>query len=144
MSYTSWVFDSLYVLRWGDRPDVADVAAYSGEIAAASKAQGKPLVGLIIMPPSSAAPDENFRKAQAKHLPGIFTNLDYAICVFEGTGFFAAVKRSALLAILMVSRKRFPVYVRSTIEDALLRDPPKPLPFDAARIVAELQQQVAA
>jgi hypothetical protein len=144
MSFTSWELDGLYVLRWGARPEVKDVPAYVGEIAAARERQGKPLVALIIMPPDSAAPDEAFRKLQAKHLPGIFANLEFAICVFEGTGFIASLKRSALVAILMLSPRRHPVYVRPTLEDALLRDPPKAFKFDAAKALSQLKQRAAA
>jgi hypothetical protein len=144
MSFTSWVFDGLYVLRWGDRPVVADAAAYAGEISAAAKRQGRPLVGLIIMPPSSAAPDEGFLKSQAALLPDIFANLEYAICVFEGSGFLAAIKRSALVTILLLSRKRFPVHVRSNLEEALLLDPPRPFSFDARKVLAQLRQPAAA
>jgi hypothetical protein len=48
------------------------------------------------------------------------------------------LKRSALIAILFLSGRRYPVHVRSTVEEALLRDPPKPLSFDAAKAIAEL------
>ena len=85
MSYTSWELDGLYVLRWGKKPQAPDVPMYAGEIAAARERQGRPLVGLIIMPSDSSAPDDSFRRVQASHLPKIFANLEYAICVFEPT-----------------------------------------------------------
>jgi hypothetical protein len=144
MSYRSWELDGLYVLRWGARPELKDVGAYVKEIASARERQGKPLVGLIIMPPDSAAPDESFRKAQASQLPTIFSNLEFAICVFEGTGFIASLKRSALVGILLLSPRRYPVFVRPTLEDALVRDPPKPFSFDAGKALLQLRQRVAA
>jgi hypothetical protein len=144
MSYRSWELDGLYVLRWGSQPEPQDVAAYTAEIASARERQGKPLVGIIIMPTDSAPPGDAFRKMQARHLPKIFLNLEYAICVFEGTGFFASLKRSALVAILMLSPQRHPVYVRSTLEQALIRDPPRPYKFDALKTLRQLRQDVAA
>ena len=66
------------------------------------------------------------------------SNLDYAIAVFEGTGFTSSLKRSALIAILLLSGRRHAVFVRSTVEEALIHDPPKPLSFDGARAIGEL------
>ncbi len=138
MSYVSCVLPGLIAIRWGAQPEAADVHAYAAEIARARQQQGAPLVALFIMPVDSGAPTEEFRKAQASQLPFIMSNLDYAIAVFEGTGFTSSLKRSALIAILLLSGKRHAVYVRSTVEEALLRDPPKPLSFDGARAIAEL------
>jgi hypothetical protein len=140
MSYKSCAIDGLYVLRWGRVPEVPDVTAYTGEIAAAREKQGKPLIGLFVMPTDSAAPGEAFRKEQAKKLPDIMSNLTFAVAVFEGTGFVSSLKRSALVAILLLAPRRFPVYVRATVSDALLKDPPRPIPFDARAAIAELER----
>ncbi len=140
MTYKSCTLDGLYVLRW-QMPDVPDVALYEGEIAIARQKQGKPLVGLFVMPPDSATPSEPFRKEQANRLPDIMTNLTFAVCVFEGTGFRVALRRSALVAILLLSPKRFPVFVRSTVEDTLLVAPPKPITFNAKAAMAELERR---
>jgi hypothetical protein len=137
------VFEGVYVLRWGLRPQLSDVPAYAAEIAAARQRQGKPLVAVFIMPRESAAPDETFRKCQARHLPHIFTSLECAVCVFEGSGFVASLKRSALATILMLSPNRHPIYVRSTLEDALVRDPPQRYSFDARSVLAEVTQRMA-
>ena len=75
MSYESCALDGVFVVRWGKNPQLPDVERYANEIAAARTKQGKPLVGLFIMPPDSTAPDEAFRKAQAKKLPEIMENL---------------------------------------------------------------------
>jgi len=66
MSFKSCALGGLYVLRWGALPEVRDVNVYATEIAEAYASQRTPLVGLFVMPPDSAAPDEIFRKAQAK------------------------------------------------------------------------------
>jgi hypothetical protein len=139
MSYQSMTQRGLYVLRWGTRPEVADVERYSSEIAAARQAQGRPLVGLFIVPSDSAVPDEPFRKAQAARLPAIMSNLSFAVAVFEGEGFFASLRRSALVSILMLAPKRFPVHVRATLEEALLERPPGELGFDPHRAIAEIR-----
>lgn len=141
MSYTSCVLQGLIAIRWGEQPETGDVHAYAAEIARARQQQGKPLVALFIMPVDSGAPTEEFRKAQASMLPSIMGNLEYAIAVFEGTGFTSSLKRSALVAILFLSGKRHAVHVRSTVEEALIKDPPKPLSFDAARAIAELDRR---
>jgi hypothetical protein len=141
MAYTSCVLPGLVVIRWGHQPEAADVTAYANEITRARDRQGKSPIALFIMPTDSAAPGDEFRKAQAAHLPAIMSNVDYAIAVFEGTGFTSSLKRSALVAILLLSPKRFPIFVRSTIEEALVRDPPKPIPFDPHRAIAELESQ---
>jgi hypothetical protein len=68
-------------------------------------------------------------------------HLEFAVAVFEGQGFISSVKRSALVAILMLASKRHPVYVRATVEDALLRDPPGRIKFDAQNAIAELRKK---
>jgi hypothetical protein len=143
VSYTSWELEGLYVLRWGLRPEVEDIAAQSLEIAEARSRQGKLLVGLFIMPIDSAAPDDAFRKQQALYLPAIFANLEFAIAVFEGNGFIASLKRSALVAILLLSKQRHPLYVRQSLEAALIQDPPRPFNFDASKALAQLLENMS-
>jgi hypothetical protein len=137
VSYKSCAIDGLYVLRW-QSPEVPDVAAYAGEIAAASSKQGKQLVGLFIMPEDSDPPGEQFRKEQANKLPEIMTHLTFVVAVFEGTGFMAAMKRSALVGILLLSGRRFPMYVRATVDEALVSSPPQPISFEPKAAIAEL------
>jgi hypothetical protein len=140
MSYKSCVLPGLIAIRWGDRPEPADVTAYAREIAQAKEHEGRPIVALFIMPPDSGAPPEDFRKVQATQLPTIMANLEFAVAVFEGTGFTTSLKRSALVAILLLSPKRHPIYVRSSVEDALLRDPPKPIRFNAQKAIEVLRR----
>src|SRR5262245_42455168 len=109
-------------------------------MASAHQRQGKALVAVYIMPPESEAPDDAFKRKQAEYLPRFFQHLDCAIAVFEGDGFMASLKRSALIAILLLSRKRHPVFVRSSLKDALVTDPPRRLGFDGAQALAEIQQ----
>jgi hypothetical protein len=141
MSYESCALDGVFVVRWGKVPQLPDVDRYASEIAAARAKQGKQLVGLFIMPPDSAAPDEPFRKAQAKKLPDIMANLSYAVAVFEGTGFIASLKRSALVGILLLAPKKHPIHVRSTVEEALLFNPAGPIEFNAKTTIAELKKR---
>lgn len=141
MAYESCSLDGVFVVRWGKVPQVNDVARYAGEIAAARDKQGRQLVGLFIMPPDSGAPDEVFRKAQARKLPEIMENLSYAVAVFEGTGFISSLKRSALVAILLLAPKRHPIHVRSTVEEALLFNPAGPIEFNAKSTIAELKRR---
>src|SRR5690242_15243191 len=127
MSYQSCSLDGLFVVRWGKSPALEDVERYANEIAASASQQGKPLVGLFIMPPDSAAPDEAFRKAQAAKLPEIMNHLRYAVAVFEGTGFIASLKRSALIGIMLLAPKKHAIHVRSTVEEALIHNPAGPV-----------------
>lgn len=137
MSYESCVLNGLFAVRW-ERPQLGDPTRYCGELSEARRRQGRQLVGLFIMPESSTAPDDAFKKEQAKLLPMIMSHLDYAIAVFEGTGFAASVKRSALVAIIMLSGQRQRIHVRSSVTDAL-GNPPAQLPFDAQRALHELR-----
>jgi hypothetical protein len=141
MAYESCVLDGLYAIRWGTEPEIADVSSYSTELTAARLRQGKPLVGLFVMPPDSKNPSDEFRKAQAAALPDIMEHLEFAVAVFEGGGFKQALKRSALGAILLLAPKRFSIHVRATVEEALIDDPPKPVRFDAPRAIAELRRR---
>lgn len=140
MSYESCALDGVFVVRWG-KPQTADVERYANEIAAARAQQGKPLVGLFIMPPDSTAPDDVFRKAQANKLPEIMANLSYAVAVFEGTGFMSAVKRSALAGVLLLAPKKHSIHVRATVEEALLFRPAGPIEFNAKQTIAELKRR---
>src|SRR4051812_42015 len=141
MSYQSCSMDGVFVVRWGKNPQLGDVDRYAKEIAEARTRQGKPLVGLFIMPPDSAAPDEAFRKAQASKLPEIMQNLSYAVAVFEGSGFIASLKRSALVGILLLAPKKYAIHVRSTVEEALFINPAGPIEFDPKRTLAELKRR---
>ena len=141
MSYTSCVLQGLVAIRWGSEPEAEDVAAYASEIMRTRDQQGKPPIALFIMPVDSGTPPEDFRKAQAAYLPSIMSNLDYAIAVFEGSGFTTSLKRSALVAILLLSPKRYPIYVRSTVEEALVQKPPKPLSFDPHKAIEMLKRR---
>lgn len=140
MSYKSCLLPGLFVLRWGAKPEVRDVELYAREIAQARAEQGHPLIALFIMPTDSGAPDELFRKAQASRLPEIMSCLEYAVAVFEGSGFISSLKRSALVAILLLAPKKFPVYVRATVEEALITDPPGRVPFDPYQAIHELRR----
>jgi hypothetical protein len=133
--------EGLFVVRWGKNPAVPDVDNYARDLAAARAKQGRPLVGLFIMPPDSGAPDDSFRKAQAQRLPEIMENLTYAVAVFEGTGFIASLKRSALVGILLLAPKKYSIHVRSTVEEALLSNPAGPVEFDARRTLEELRRR---
>ncbi len=144
LSYTFWELDGLIVVRWGRTPEVADVQTQTLEVAAVRKRQGKPIVALYIMPPDSQPPDNDFRQAQAASLPAIFAHLEFAIAVFEGSGFVASLKRSALVAILLLSKQRHSVYVRQSLEDALIVNPPRRFSFDASKALQELQRKMAA
>lgn len=141
MSYQSCAVEGLFVVRWGKNPALPDVENYARDLAAARAKQGRPLVGLFIMPPDSAAPDESFRKAQARKLPEIMENLTYAVAVFEGSGFISSLKRSALVAILLLAPKKYSIHVRSTVEEALLFNPAGPIDFDAKRTLVELKRR---
>ncbi len=141
MAYESCALEGLFVVRWGKAPALPDVESYARDLAAARAKQGRPLVGLFIMPPDSAAPDDRFRKAQAQKLPEIMENLSYAVAVFEGSGFIASLKRSALVAILLLAPKKHPIHVRSTVEEALLFNPAGPIDFDAKRTIVELKRR---
>jgi hypothetical protein len=141
MSYESCALDGVFVVRWGKTPQLPDVERYASEIAAARTKQGKPLVGLFIMPPDSSAPDEAFRKAQAKKLPEIMENLSYAVAVFEGSGFISSLKRSALIGILLLAPKKHPIHVRSTVEEALILNPAGPIEFNPKTTLAELKRR---
>jgi hypothetical protein len=141
MSYRSCVLKGLYVCRWGRQPEVDDVRTYSTEIANARENQGRPLVGLFIMPPDSSAPGDDFRKAQANKLPEIMSNLRFAVAVFEGEGFISSLKRSALIGILLLAPKKYSIHVRSSVEEALLTNPPGMLDFDVHQTLTELKRR---
>ena len=141
MAYESCVLEGLYAIRWGLEPEIADVTRYQAELAAASAKQGRPLVGLFVMPPDSKIPSDEFRKAQAAALPEIMEHLEFAVTVFEGSGFMLALKRSALGAIMLLAPKRFSIHVRASVEEALILNPPKPLRFDGRRAIEELKRR---
>ncbi len=129
MSYQLCVLNGLFVVRW-DQPRIGDPTKYCQELTDASRRQGKRLVGLFIMPEASTAPNDAFKREQASLLPVIMTNLEYAVAVFEGTGFSASLKRSALVAIILLSGQRQRIHVRASVRDAFT-NPAGPITFDA-------------
>lgn len=140
MAFESCVLPGLYVLRWGENPAVADVAAYANEVARAHEHQGERLIGLFIMPEGSSAPDSSFRKAQADRMTEIMSHFHYAVCVFEGEGFMASIRRNALAGILLLSGRRFPVHVRASLQEALVTKPAGPLKFNVSQALAEVRR----
>jgi hypothetical protein len=141
MSYESCVLKGLFVVRWGAQPELRDLDAYLAELTLARQTQGAPVVSLFIMPEDSAAPDEFFRKQQSIRLGRVMENSSYCIAVFEGSGFIVSLKRSALAAILLFAPRRARVHVRSSVEEALIDDPPGPIGFDGQEAVAELKRR---
>lgn len=140
MSYQLHILDGLFVLRWG-HPEPGDPTRYVQELTAARMKQRKTLVGLFIMPEGSPAPGDEFKKEQARVMEQVMDNLNFAVAVFEGSGFATAMKRSALIAILLLTGKRQKISVRSTVRDALVKDPPGELGFDGARAYAQVNAQ---
>jgi hypothetical protein len=141
MAFESCVLPGLYVLRWGENPDVPDVTRYLQEVEHAHAVQGELLIGLFIMPDGSAAPDSNFRKAQADHMPRIMSHFHYVVCVFEGEGFMASIRRNALAGILLLSGRRFPVHVRASIQEALVTKPAGQVTFNVPLALAEIRRR---
>jgi hypothetical protein len=141
MAYQSCVLKGLFVVRWGAHPAIPDLNAYLAELADARKKQGAPLVSLFIMPENSAIPDETFRKQQSKRLREVMENSSFCIAVFEGSSFVVSLKRSALAMILLLAPQRARIWVRSSVEEALLNDPPGPIGFDGREAVAELKRR---
>lgn len=139
MGYESQVLPGLYALKWGERPEAADMFACAREVAAAHKAQGAKVFALFIVPESSSVPDATARTAQGACLPEVFLHAEHAIAVFEGTGFTPALKRSALTAILLLARSRYPMDMRSSIEDALVTHPPRQMHIDGRAALAALK-----
>lgn len=138
MSYEVQVLRGLFAVRWG-APEPGDALSYCEHLESASKKQGQKLVGLFIMPENSAPPGEEFRKEQAKLLPRIMDHMEFAVAVFEGAGFATSIKRSALVAILLLSNKRHKIFVRRSVEEALVIKPPGPLSFNGKRAVEQLR-----
>ncbi len=138
MSYQLHVTRGLFVVRWGD-PQPGDPAKYLAALTDAASKQGDKLVGLFIMPEDSPPPGEAFRREQAALLDRVMERLHFAIAVFEGRGFAPSLKRSALVAILMLSSKRQKVFVRSSVEEALVSNPPAGLSFDGAMLLSTLR-----
>src|ERR1700742_2545714 len=108
MSYKSCVLPGLVAIRWGAVPEAADVPSYAAEIVRAREREKQAIMGLFVMPQDSGVPPEDFRKLQAQYLPQIMSSLEFAVAVFEGTGFKSSLKRSALVAILLLAPKRYP------------------------------------
>ncbi len=140
MVYQSHVLPGLYALKWGDRPDAADMYSLARELATAHKSQGEKLFALFIVPESSSVPDDSARKAQAACLPEMFQHAAHAVAVFEGCGFTPALKRSALTAILHLGRSRYPMTMRSSVEEALLTRPPPQMQLDGRATLAALKE----
>jgi hypothetical protein len=137
MSYQVKILKGLFVLRWNE-PEPGDAKRYYDELAVASRKQGQQLVALFIMPEDSPAPGEEFRKEQAALLPKIMDCLEFAVAVFEGGGFATSIKRSALVAILLLSNKRHKIFVRRSVEEALVLKPPGPLTFNGRRAAEQI------
>ena len=139
MPYVSHVLPGLFALKWGVRPDAADMYAYTKELALAYNHQGKKLHALFVIPRDSPVPDEAARKAQTQCLPEIYRYVTLALVVFEGKGFALAMKRSVLTAIFMLAPKQYVVEVRNSVEEALVLDPPRGMTIDGPRALEQLR-----
>ena len=74
---------------------------------------------LCVIEPTAGAPDSDLRKASADLINGLGDRLKCVACVVEGTGFKAAVGRSVLAGMSMLSgRRKTPFEVTAEVDKA--------------------------
>jgi len=134
-----WI-DRLHVVRWTGKPERGDI----DKIIQATKEGHQKLQEkvnlLMILPPDVGEPDEGVRKMFADRLEPILAFCTCAVTVVEGTGLAHSVRVSVMAGMTLLVRQRG-LYVRNSLEDALIKKRPADLDVDGAGVIKELQKR---
>ncbi|HVZ33505.1 MAG TPA: hypothetical protein VG963_13830 [Polyangiaceae bacterium] len=100
---------------WG-KPELRDLARVDEAARVAYERHG-PLIFIARVPAHAVAPDEDLRGAMAKLLERFTARCATYHTVLEGSGFFAAAKRTALATLFLMTGKRSKHFVHSRCDD---------------------------
>lgn len=138
--YKSYVVPGVYAIVWGKNPRPEAVAMYVEEMKQASERQGQRLFGLGIAPEDSGIPDRAFSVIQAGVTPTVTRYIYAGAMVFKGMGAGPILKRTAFTAMTLLLRTECPIYVRSSVEDAIIGRPPANMQYDPIATLERLRK----
>jgi hypothetical protein len=129
---------NLFIVRWG-APERGDCEQIQRKLAEVRVRSDKPLVYLSIMPADSPALDEAQRRVLAELTEAVLPHCAHLSMVVEARGVRGAILRSAMTAVILLSRRHDTLAVVDSIEAALERTrgklPPLPMVRQALREV---------
>ena len=143
MPHRASSFDNFFMVRWGV-PEVADCEEIKARIPALRERAGKPLVYIAVMPADLPKLEDDHRKILMDLTEAVLPACHKLIIVMEGTGFRAAILRSAMTAVMLLTRRHDTLRVVDSLDVALeLTDPWLPTDRRAiARVMREIGNPV--
>jgi hypothetical protein len=137
MAFRACWIDRLHVVRWTGKPDRADVDKII-QLTQEGHERLKVKVDLLmILPPDIAEPDEGVRKLFADRMDKMLTFSTCVVTVVEGTGLTHSIRVSMMAGMTLLVRQKG-LYVRNSLEDALIKKRPNDLNVDGAAVIKEL------
>jgi hypothetical protein len=132
--------DRVHILRWGKVVVPADVAPIVEEMQKLHQKVG-PVIGIALMPPQIAPPDDEMRKVIGQNLRPIMNCSESLHYVIEGTGFKSSIIRSVITNVLMLAGQRRRIGVYSTLDEALRTIEPRlaELGISVNQIIAQVK-----
>ena len=127
------------MVRWG-MPEAADCEEIKHKVPAIRERAGRQLVYIAVMPESLPKLEEPERELLMDLTEAVLPACEKLMIVMEGEGFRAAIIRSAVTALMLLTRRTNALRVVDTLETALEQTEPW-LPKDR-RALARVVQAV--
>jgi len=103
---------------WRTKPTPSAFQIQEAHLARAVARDPGKVAFLCVVAPSAEPPDDAERAASAAMISKHGSNLAAVACVIEGSGFRAAITRTVLSGIMLLTRTRSPVRLFESVEHA--------------------------
>jgi hypothetical protein len=110
--------DTMLIAHWRGTPDLADVEKVGEVTEAYRNTIDKSILELVVIDAHVSVPSDEIRQILVRRMQARDLRTTGTAIVYEGTGFYAAAIRSVLTAMQLTSKRRSPMRVFSTVEEA--------------------------
>lgn len=141
MAHRTAAIEGILVVRWDDTPDLEGVAAITKEARELCRTCGKKIVLLVVVPPKVGLPNADVRKVFTDQLATMMQSARCMVMVLEGEGLLHSVKLSVVTGIQLLMSHQKSIYVRDSLEEALIRKKPPELAVDGLAVLQEIKRR---
>lgn len=138
MAQRSTHVHNLFIVRWG-HPKPGDRATIEGALLEVRARVGAPLVYVAVLPADTPPFGEEERRLLAELTRALLPHCARIITVIEARGFRAAMLRSAMTAVTLLTGRRDSLHIADSLDTALelasAELPPRPMVRQALRDV---------
>jgi hypothetical protein len=140
MPYRSCWIDRLHIVRWTAEPERTDFDVILRSLQDGHQRFGAKVSFLQILPTDVSGGDREIRKTFVSKLDRMLAVTTCVVVVLEGEGLAHSIRVNTMAGITLLARQRG-LYVRNSLEDALLKRRPSELEVDGATAIKELQKR---